>query len=259
MVDRSCIRDNAILIADRGFESYNIFAHIDKKGWNYVIRVKDVGSNGILSGLHLPDVGESDATVHRILTRKQTKEIKAHPELYRFLPQNVNFDFLDLQTNMLYPISFRVVRFKIAENSYETVITNLNQSDFSPSELKELYKKRWDIETSFRELKYAVGLTHFHAKKIEYIEQEIYARMIMYNFSEMITSHVLIQNRDVRCAYQVNFTAAIHVCRYFFRCCSNALPPDVEALIQKIFCRFAQVERTSAKYVIKLQSASLTE
>jgi len=233
MVYRSRIKDNVILVADRGFESYNVFAHIEKKGWNYVIRVKDAGSNGILSGLRLPSDGEFDITVQRILTRKQTKEIKAHPEIYRFLPGNVTFDFLDLYANKFYPISLRIVRFKIADDSYETVITNLNQSDFSPGELKELYKKRWGIETSFRELKYAVGLTHFHAKKVEYIVQEIFARMIMYNFSEMITSHVVIQYRDTRYAYQVNFTVAIHICKYFFRCRDNVLPPNVEALIQK--------------------------
>lgn len=232
MVDRSCIADNVIVVADRGFESYNNFAHIEKKGWNYVIRVKDlVSSGGILSGLHLSVAGEFDITVQRILTRKNTNEVKAHPEIYRLIPNNVNFDFLDLHTNKFYPISLRIVRFKIADDSYETVITNLNQEEFSPGELKELYKKRWGIETSFRELKYAIGLTCFHSKKQEYIAQEIYARMIMYNFSEMITSHVVIQHGDTQYEYQVNFTVAIHICRYFFR--NNVLSPDIEALILK--------------------------
>ena len=55
--------------------------------------------------------------------------------------------------------------------------------------------------------------------------------MIMYNFSEMITSHVVIQHRDTQYEYQVNFTVAIHICRHFFR---NIVPlPDVEALILK--------------------------
>ena len=234
MVDRSRIKDKVILVADRGYESYNIFAHIEKKNWNYVIRVKDTSSSGgILSGLHLPTDREFDITVQRVLTRKQTKEIKAYPEIYRFLPSSATFDFLDLHTNKFYPMAFRVVRLKIADDFYETVITNLNQADFSPIELKKLYKKRWGIETSFRELKYAVGLTHFHAKKVEYIAQEIYARMIMYNFAEMITSHVVIQHSDAQHLYQVNFTVAIYICRYFFRCCNNVLLPDVEALIRK--------------------------
>jgi hypothetical protein len=231
MVDRSRIKGNVIVIADRGYECYNNFAHIERKGWYYLIRVKDVASSGILSGLHLPPTQEFDVSVRRILTRTSTKEVKAHPEIYRFLANSATFDCLDLHTNKFYPISFRVVRLKIADDSFETVITNLSQSDFSPAELKELYRMRWGIETSFRELKYVIGLTSFHSKKVEYIAQEIYARMIMYNFSEMITLHVVIQLRDTQYAYQVNFTVAIHICRYFFRC--NVLSPNVEALIQK--------------------------
>jgi hypothetical protein len=233
MVDRSQIQNKVIVIADRAYESYNNFAHIEQKGWNYLIRVKDLDSNGILSGFPLPKDGKFDICVRRTLTKKQTKEVKAHPDIYRFLPQKADFDFLDLHTNIFYPISFRAVRFKITDDTYETVITNLDSSDFPPQELKKLYEMRWGIETSFRELKYAVALTCFHSKKRAYILQEIFARIIMYNFAEMITSHVVISLSDTKHAYQVNFTVAIHVCRHFLRCWSNAPPPDVEALIRK--------------------------
>lgn len=233
MVDRSDITDKVIIIADRGYESYNNFAHIEQKGWNYVIRVKDIASNGILAALQLPDREEFDVEIQRTLTRKQTKEIKAYPEIYRFMPQNSNFDYLDLYKNNFYPISFRVVRFRISDNSFETIITNLDEINFPPDEIKKIYHMRWGIETSFRELKYAIGLTNFHAKKVECIVQEVYARMIMYNFCEMITMHVIINQTETRYTYQVNFTVAIQICRYFFRCCNNAVPPDVEALIHK--------------------------
>lgn len=233
MVDRSDIRGKVIVIADRGYESYNNLAHIEKKGWSYLIRVKDLGSSGIMSGLNMPTCGEFDVHVKRILTRKQTNEVKANPDIYRFLPSNANFDFLDLRTDSFYPIDFRAVRFKIADGCYETVITNLDETDFPPLELKMLYAKRWGIETSFRELKYAVGLINFHAKKREYIVQEIFARLTMYNFAEMITSYVVIQHTDTKHAYQVNFTVAIHICRHFLRCLGDVLLPDVEALIRK--------------------------
>lgn len=230
MIDRSRIQGSVILLGDRGFECYNSFAHIEKKGWNYLIRVKDLGSSGILAGLTLP-CGEFDITVRRILTRKQTNEVKAHPEIYRFLERKSPFDFWD--ADKCCPISFRVVRFKITDTSYETVITNLDVSDFPPDELKSLYNMRWGIETSFRELKYAVGLLNLHAKKQEYIIQEIFAKLILYNFAEMITSHVVISKSDTHHVYQVNFTVAIHICRHFLRLWNNALPPDVEALIHK--------------------------
>lgn len=233
MVDRSHIRDKVIIIADRGYESYNNFAHIEKKDWNYLIRVKDLASNGILSGLRLPSDDEFDIVVKRLLTRKQTKEVKDRPDIYKFMPTNQTFDFLDLGTSKFYPICFRVVRFKITNEHYETVITNLDQSEFAPSELKKLYHMRWGIETSFRELKYAVGLTNFHSKKREHIAQEVFARIIMYNFASMITSYVVISQADTKHVYQVNFTTAILICRHFLRSRLNMPPPDVEALIRK--------------------------
>ena len=51
-----------IVTADRGYESYNNMAHIQEKGWFYLIRVKDFGKykTGILHGLDLPDTEEFD-------------------------------------------------------------------------------------------------------------------------------------------------------------------------------------------------------
>ena len=233
MVDRSKIDDSVIIIADRGYESYNVFAHIEQKGWKYLIRVKDRNSNGILSGCNLPTTEEFDTQIHLTLTRKQTNEVKAHPEIYKFVPKKSTFDYLDLHKNKFYPISFRVLRIKVSDNTYQTFITNLSLFEFSPEKIKALYHMRWGIETSFRELKYAIGLSSFHSKKVEYITQEIFARLIMYNFCEIITLHVIIKQKPTKYGYQVNFTVAIHICRYFFRCLDNVHPPDVEALIQK--------------------------
>ena len=154
--------------------------------------------------------------------------------LYKHIHRD--FDYLP-RTNrkhdpsMFYKLPFRIVRFEITEDTYETVVTNLDAQFFPPKELKKLYAMRWGIETSFRELKYTVGLLHFHAKKVEYIYQEVFARLIMYNFTELITSPVIIQNADAKYAYRANFTVAVHVCRQFFL--GNVSPPDVEAVIRR--------------------------
>jgi hypothetical protein len=231
MVRRSSIKNEVIVIADRGYESYNNFAHIEQKGWKYLIRVRE-SACGILAGLRLPDSAEFDFWTQRIITRKQTNIVIENPDVYKRIASKSPFDFLDSDT-IFFPMSFRIVRFKIADDTYETVITNLGSSEFSSLELKDLYKMRWGVETSFRKLKYAVGLANFHSKKREHIVQEIYARIIMYNFTEMITSHVVISQTDTKHACQVNFTVAIHVCRHFLRCWSHVPPPDVETLIRK--------------------------
>lgn len=233
MIDRSKVKGKTIIMADRGYESYNVFAHAEKKEWNYLIRVKDKGSIGMVSGYELPEQDEFDITIRTTLTRKQTSEVKEQPDKYKHVPHKATFDYLDLHTNKFYPISFRIVRFKISEDSYECIITNLEKEQFPSNKLKELYHLRWGIETSFRELKYAVGLTNFHAKKVTYITQEIFARMIMYNFCELITTNIIITQNDTKHTYQVNYTMAIHICRYFLKLLNNTKPPNIEALIQK--------------------------
>jgi len=232
MTDRSDISGDVIVIADRGYESYNVFAHIERKGWKYAIRVKDIMSNGILSALKLPDE-EFDVNINLILTKKQTNETKDNPAIYKFVPKTSTFDYLDLHINMFYPITFRVVRFKIADDAYESIITNLDPVKFPPEKIKELYHLRWGIETSFRELKYAIGLICFHSKKVEHITQEILASLVMYNFCELITLHVVIHQKDTKHCYQANFTLAIQICRHYFKCLSDMSPPDVEAFIRK--------------------------
>ena len=230
MVEKSQIAGPVILTADRGYESYNTLEHIARKGWKYLIRLRE--SRGILSGISLPD-GDFDITVQLYLTRKQTNSVKKlqkqYPGTYRFLPTKVNFDYLPIGAEEFYPISFRIVRFKISEESTETLITNLTAKDFSAEELKQLYRMRWGIETSFRQLKYTVGLSLFQSKKVESITQEIFARLTMYNFCELITSHVVIQKKRGKHVYQTNFTAAVHICRQFLR--GDVAPPKVEALI----------------------------
>lgn len=228
MVDRYCGSEKTIFMADRGYESYNTFAHIKEKGMNYLIRVKDGTIGGITRSLELPSTDEFDYTFNMTLINRISAK-QNNDDFYRLYKKNT-FDYLS-SDNHSYTLNLRVVRFAISDNSYETLITNLPQQSFETSEIKRLYAMRWGIETSFRELKYAIGLTCFHSKKVEYIKQEIYARMILYNYCEIITMHVVITKKDTKHVYQLNFTIAIHICRYFLQ--NDIDPPSVEILIQK--------------------------
>ena len=237
MTDRSPL-EHVLLLADRGYESYNVLAHLQEKGWKYLIRIKN-GNGGIVSGFALPATPEFDVPISLSLTNRQTNEAKdllKDKNHYRVVPHTSRFDFLPKKSRKhdpmtFYPLSFRIVRFPISENTFETVITNLDTESFPASELKKLYAMRWGIETSFRELKYTVGLQQFHAKKTEFIHQEIFARLTMYNFYEVITQSVLIQQKNRKYAYKVNFSAAVHICRQFFL--RNLPPSCVEAMLAK--------------------------
>jgi IS4 transposase len=155
----------AIFIADRNYESYNGFEHVVQSGNKYLIRMRDIYSKLCITQFlgPFPD-GEFDVDVFRMLTLKQNKMIKACPQLYKFVPKTMRFDFMSKE-DPWYEFQCRVVRFKITDDTYECIITNLDRNEFSTDEIKDLYNRIWGIETSFRELKYAIGLNAFHSKK----------------------------------------------------------------------------------------------
>jgi len=98
----------AILMADRGYESFNVFAHLIQKDMKFVIRMKDINSNGILSAYDLPD-GEFDTYIRTTLTRRHTKETLGNPDIYIIIQPATDFDFLN-ENCTCYDIEFRIVR-----------------------------------------------------------------------------------------------------------------------------------------------------
>lgn len=237
MVDRSTI-SKALVTADRGYESYNNMAHIQEKGWKFLIRIRDK-SVGIKSSFALPDDICFDVNIQLKLTRKQTnetKELLKDKNHYKFIPASSTFDYLPVKNKKaelakFYELDFRIVRFQISDDSYETLVTNLNADEYPPEELKKLYAARWGIETSFRDLKYTIGLLNFHSKKVMCIQQEIYAHLTMYNFTQMITSHVVINKKQRKYIYKANFSVATHMCRKFYY--GKTTSPNLEAIIVK--------------------------
>ena len=238
MIESSPI-ENALLIADRGYESYNTLAHIHEKGWFYLVRIKD-GKNGIISSLDIPNADEFDLEISMNITRSFTNEVKIlckDRNHYKYIPQNVNFDYLPVLKGsygskpVFYCMNYRIVRIRINSEISETLVTNLPIGEYPPSILKELYALRWGIETSFRSLKYTVGMLHYHSKKAECIFQELFASLIIYNFTEWIAAHVIIQKSNCKHTYKINFSAAVHICKKFLS--EKMHPPDVEALIAK--------------------------
>lgn len=93
-------------MADSGYESFNTFAHLIRKGMYFVIRMKDINSNGILSSYDLPD-SEFDTHIRTTLTRRHTKETLGNPNTYTILQPSTDFDFLD-ENCMYYDIEFHL-------------------------------------------------------------------------------------------------------------------------------------------------------
>lgn len=204
MIKKLTANQKTIIMADRGYETYNIFANIQERGLFYLIRIKDTSKKGSISGsLSLPVSCEFDEEIELIMTRKQK----------------------------FYTLHLRLTQFQLENGVYECIASNLDKEEFPPEKIKELYHMRWGIETSFRELKYTIGLTNLHSKNVEYICQEIYTKLILYNFCEIISANIILEERNRKYTYQLNYTMAIQICRHYLR--QTFVTIDVEGLIKK--------------------------
>ena len=231
--------EKAIFIADRNYATFNNMEHIKKTGHKFLIRAKDIhsGTSLLKSFRSLPKQGEFDEDMHITFTKRQTNEIKAHPETYKIIVSNQRFDFLDSE-NHFYDADYRVVRIKIdgSVEEYESLITNLDRKLFPASKIKELYRMRWDIEVSYRHLKYSVELNALHSKRRDFIRQEIWARLVMFNISTIIIDYVTdhkLTKKERRLEYKVNITMAVFFTKHFMTIRKGGDPPDLESLIAK--------------------------
>ena len=216
-----------IVTADRGYESYDLLFHCEQKHLNYVFRVKAPSSSRSLLSSYideLPDEQEEfDVTIKRFFTDKYTNIMKDQSDVYRYMNPNKNIPHFQqlLDKKHLYFMQFRVVKIKVAKNTYEYMITNLPHT-FDLEDIKACYHWRWGIEVSFRYLKHANGLLYFHSKKPEFLKQEIYANLILYNFGIFLANEAAEENqkkkrkKDNKYNYEIDFSSALKTARKFF-------------------------------------------
>lgn len=236
MVDRIQIPTGLkdIYIGDRGYCSYNNMAHVIEKGQSFLFRSKDVLSKGILKNLGLPKEGPFDENVTITLVRRQSKKMLFPEESpHRFVGKDISFDYVEYGSDDTYILSFRAVRVKLPDGAYECLVTNLPQNEFPPERLSDLYFARWKIECAYRDLKYTIGMSSFHSCKAVFIEQEVLARLLAYNITEALVQSTVVETRDTKHNYKINFTRAAHICRVFLRLPAGEDAINTVALLRK--------------------------
>lgn len=215
MAERSGIADPVILLADRNYEAYNNFACLEKKGWKYLIRIRDCNRKNAY-GVKLPNTPEFDLPVRMTLGRLTPQQLRQHdiplPEQYYRLPNSIPFDFLGTESTAFYEFSARIIRLTLKDGRTQTLITNLETAQFPLSAIQTLYARRWGIETSFRELKYAVGLIHLHSRKPDLVLQEIFAAFIVFNFTQAASWNTDEDWGRSKYKRRVNFAHAVYLC-----------------------------------------------
>ena len=233
LIDRYTDDKKIIFLADRGFASYNVFAHAIENNAYFVIRCTDRNTSRMLKTEVLPN--SMDLETDLILVRHQAKskwKQQDRKQDYRYIYKAVDFDYIPIDSPREYSLKLRIVRFKISDDTYENIVTNLPSDEWSPETIKEIYHKRWDIETSFRDLKRTLGAIYLHSKKIPAITMEILARMILYNFSSIILQHIsIIERQKKKHEHKINFSFGLKLCHEFFKQPGTDPPMDLNGLI----------------------------
>ena len=233
MLKRNTFAQKTLIIADRGFESYNLIAHIlEKPNTDFLIRIKQ--SRSAMRDVAKLPLCELDCDISFTITTTQTNADKKSGYVFLQVPKKSKagsktrrgrWDF-----SSPYPLRFRICRFLLDNGEFETVATSL-PSSFTLADIKELYHLRWGIETSFRDLKYTLGLVNLHGKSDAFAEQEIYASLTAFNFASRVCNEVVVhQPKNGVYDYKVNFKMAVMLCKEFLR----TLRADGEKLPEEI-------------------------
>jgi len=231
LIKRNHFDKNTIFVADRGYEGYSLIGDIHCNGYKYVIRVKDGSVGGILKGFNLPKNGEYDKEFTRLFTHRDNAMVRNNPEKYHRIHRPTHGGFITKE-NPYVEMTIRFVRVEVEPGIFECFATNLLQNEFSTEQIKEIYRLRWGIETSFRELKHTIGLMKLHSKIPELIIQEILSKMIVYNFCSVIIAKAVINKKGCKHIYQINYSTAMYLCIKLLRN-NKETPPDIIALIER--------------------------
>ena len=216
-LQRNSIPGKCLFIADRGFFSLNVVAHLVGSAASFLLRVSsDRSRNSFLHRFSLPQEEEFDIDLDFSVTRSRKKQYMEHPDRFISVRNDRPFDLIrpdDIET--LFPISLRLVKIVLQDGSAEFLITDLPRHQFPCDTLKYLYHLRWSTETAYCYLKYSIALNSFHSVRRDFITQEIYARVIFYNMAMLLIHSVTLSQRGRKYKFKISVSDAVITLRDF--------------------------------------------
>lgn len=153
-----------ITIYDRGYNSIELMIKTEDLGSKFLIRLRTNTFKKQINKMQTNDEIISFNITNTILNRFEDEELKAKAEkMGRF--------------------NLRIVKVELKNGTTELLATNLTREEFSRYELKELYAKRWTVETGFDRLKNLIEIEEFSGNRRRIIEQDFYAHVFIYNLT----------------------------------------------------------------------------
>lgn len=183
------IDDHSLTVFDRGFLCAEILLGLTLAGneRHYLISAKSNTKWEVLSG------SEDDCLVRMQVSPQARAKAPELPELW----------------------IARAVRMTSANGKQRILLTSLlDRRRFKAEALAECYRRRWEIETSYRELKQSMlgdSLT-LRSQQFEGIKQEIWGALIAYNLVRLEMSKAAIQARVE--PTHLSFLRSLHILQH---------------------------------------------
>jgi|APSaa5957512622_1039677.scaffolds.fasta_scaffold37110_2 hypothetical protein len=183
------INKNDLLLADRGYGAIWLFQYTLSLKSNFVIRISKTFLkkyyNKLLKSSKFSMVINIDDC---------TKKSK------------LRLEKLGLKFNSF---SLRLVKVILDSGEVEILATSLVDEKKFPCEIfKELYFKRWGIETNYGHLKQNIQIENFTGKSVISIEQDFYASCFISNLQSLIINDVqeelIKEGKETKYMYKIN-------------------------------------------------------
>jgi len=185
---------NDVLIYDRGYPAYWLYALHEQRNQYFVIRMK---TKSKLS--YLKEFIEDETLMDKeVIVHADKTAIKTCPE----------------KGIQAIPLKLRMVKVVLPNGELEVLITNLTDIKIYPiNEFQKLYAKRWSVEEDYKTQKIRLVIEGFSGKTIESIHQDIHAKVLTKNLAILCS---LPANEIAREAcskrkhdYKINLTQAL--------------------------------------------------
>lgn len=155
-----------LIIYDRGYPSYDFIDNHQRKGIDYLMRVK---------------VSFSGVTKAFIASGRTCQIVEIYP--------GKDVDTSTKQYDKNTPIKVRLIRVDLPSGEIELLMTSLiDNKKYRYNMFKELYFKRWKVETFYDELKNKLKVEYFSGYSHQSILQDFHAAIFISNVQTLIVS-----------------------------------------------------------------------
>jgi hypothetical protein len=175
-----------LLIYDRGYPSFNFIFEHHQRGLEYLMRVK---------------LDFNSVTKSFIKSGKTSEIVEIHP--------GKNTKPYVKTSEKKAPLKVRLIRIELSSGQTELLITSLLESEkYPPLFFKELYFKRWKIETFYDEFKNKLKIEHFSGYSHQSILQDFFVAFFVSNVQTLIikdlNEEIKELNKNKKYDYKVN-------------------------------------------------------